>query len=211
MSIDRIANAMRREALRARGQVAFIRPGVVDAYDPAKIAAKVRLQPDDTPTGWLPIGCAWIGNGWGLVAPPSPGDQVVVGFYEGSPQNGVVLARLFDNVNQPVRGVPSGELWLVHKSGSFFKLTNDGKASLNAQVEFDLTGPTVNVTATTKVQVTAPSIVLSDGIGTLRKMVTDAFTALYNAHTHLDPQGGQTGVPQQQMGTSHTTSIVQAD
>jgi phage baseplate assembly protein V len=130
MSVGALQNAMRLQAIRAAGSRHGILAGVVTSYDPNRYAAKCTLQPDDLKTGWLPVAAHWIGNGWGMFSPPSPGDQVNVEFIDGDIGAGTVTSRIWDQNNQPLP-VQAGEWWLVHKSGQFIKLTNDGKLTLS--------------------------------------------------------------------------------
>lgn len=206
-----LLNMMRREASKVAARLTMVRVGIVSAYDPNKYAVKVELQPDGQETGWLPVLSPWVGNGWGLFAPPTPGNVVDVHFQEGSKDAGYVSLCFFSNVTRPLP-VSSGEFWLFHKSGAFIKLTNDGKASINSTVEIDVIGPTVNVTATAAVNVTAPSINLGSNGEALHKMVTDAMVALFNSHTHSGVQagGGNTGTPTTTMGAAQLTSVTSA-
>lgn len=120
----------RLQAQRVLGNVVSSLGGVVTSYDPARYAAKVTLQPDSLQTGWLPVAAHWIGDGWGMFSPPSPGDQVNVEFINGDIGSGTVVGRIWDQNNPPL-AVPAGEWWLVHKSGAFIKLTHDGKLTLD--------------------------------------------------------------------------------
>ena len=101
------------------------RIGVVSGYDPANYAAKVRIQPEDVETGWLPVATPWSGPGWGMFCPPSLDDVVDVHFQEGGKEAGFVCLRHFGDRFRPLP-VPSGEFWLVHKSGSNFKFHDGG-------------------------------------------------------------------------------------
>ena len=80
-------------------------------------------------------------------------------------------------------------------------------------VEVDATTATVNATtstvnATTSATVTSPSISLGASGQTLLAFVTSAFVNLFNIHTHNDPQGGISAVPNQIMGAGHITTTV---
>jgi len=99
--------------------------GLVSSYDPARYAVKVELQPAGTITGWIPLGALWVGAGWGLYAPPSIGDMVEVSFAEGHGEAGMCGLKFFNDDDQPLP-VTSGEFWLVHKTGAYFKLLNTG-------------------------------------------------------------------------------------
>ncbi|AVA37651.1 phage baseplate assembly protein V [Cupriavidus metallidurans] len=109
--------------------------GIVTSYDPGNAAARVRIQPvdpdfpDRSLTGWLPVISPWVGNGWGLDAPVSPGDQVEVKFFGGEIENGYVAGRLFSDQQRPT-GAKSGEFFLTHASGSKLQFHNDGTVTL---------------------------------------------------------------------------------
>ncbi len=194
--------------------------GTVYDYDQATYAVRVQIQPTGEVTGWIPIGSEYVGNGFGLAIGPAIGDMVRIDPIDGSNQVFVVGKRFFNDIDQPLQ-VPSGECWLVHASGSLVKLTNDGKLLLNGNVEIDATGPIINITATgavnvtagTTATVTAPSIILKNLGTSLKKLCTDVFVSLFNAHVHTNGNGGaNTGTPTTTavIGT-HTTNIVQAE
>lgn len=135
-----IRNQMRLAAQLAGGDVAESRAGIVRSYDPDMAAARVefvdRSQPESGAepflSGWLPVTSPWVGNGWGMDAPPSVGDQVEVKFFGGSIENGYVCGRLYSDADRPP-GAPSGEFWVVHKSGSALRFKNDGTVEVVAQ------------------------------------------------------------------------------
>lgn len=137
--------------LAQSNQIALMRVGTVASYDPTNYCVKVTLQPEGVTTGWLPLVSAWVGNGWGMFSPPSIGDQIEVQFHDGDFDAGVACQRFFTDVNRPLT-VPSGEFWLVHKSGSFVKLLSDGsissKGTWNHQGDINVSG---TVTGTTDV------------------------------------------------------------
>lgn len=129
--MDRFINALKAHAGAmdlTQGQPRF---GIVSSFDPNAYTARVSLQPEGVLTGWLPVLSPWIGAGWGLACPPSPGDQVMVLPHEGDADNGVVVGSAYSQQALPPQ-TPSGELWLVHKSGSFLKLHNDGSIESSA-------------------------------------------------------------------------------
>lgn len=206
--MEQLLNHMRRQAEMVQWNTARVRVGTVAGYDPDNYSCKVILQPDGTLTGWLPIVSPWVGNGWGMFAPPSEGDMVEVQFQEDSKEAGFVCQRFFNDVERPVTVFP-GEFWLFHKTGAYIKLKNNGRIIINGQTEIDATSPTITITATTAVNVTAPAINLGASGQTLHALVTDALQALYNTHTHSDPQGGTTGVPNQLITGSHLTTTIQ--
>jgi phage baseplate assembly protein gpV len=123
-------NAMRGIASAASQGRVGTKLGIVSAYDPARYAIKVMYPPDDVESGWIPLGALMVGNGYGILAPPAINDQVKVEFQDGALDAGIAGLTLFNDVEVPPQVSP-GEIWLLHKSGAFFKLTNDGKASFS--------------------------------------------------------------------------------
>jgi phage baseplate assembly protein V len=123
-------NAMRAQALLANQQRQNSRLGIVTGYDPNTYSVKVQFPPDASETGWIPLQALSVGSGWGIYAPPMLGDQIEVRFQDGDRDAGIAGMRLFDNQHNPA-AVPSGEMWLLHKSGAFFKLTTDGKGTFS--------------------------------------------------------------------------------
>lgn len=122
------------------------RYGLVQSFDPATYTARVLVQPEGQLSGWLPVLTQWVGNGWGLFAPPSPGDQVKLIPQEGAGQSYVVVGGVFSLVDKPLPA-PSGEFWLVHAKGQFIKLLNDGSiessGTWNHTGDFHATGAVI--------------------------------------------------------------------
>lgn len=158
------------------GQARF---GLVSSFDSNAYAARVLVQPENLLSGWLPVLGQWVGAGWGMAAPLSPGDQVLLLAQEGDSEQAVILGRVWSSVD-PAPAAPPGEFWLVHKTGSFVKLHNDGSIMLQA--------PTVTVAG--NLTVTGEISDLNGKSGSI-----DALRQAYDRHVHSDPQGGVTGAP----------------
>jgi len=155
-----------------QGSVARPRVGVIASSDYQTATAKVLLQPEGVLSGWLPVLSQWTGAGWGMVCPPSPGDQVLIIPLEGSADHGVIIGRLFSNTVRPPQ-VNSGELVFQHQSGSTICLLNSGAISVTGDLH--VSGD------------------VYDGRGSLGALRNDV-----NNHTHTINNGGTTSVPQQQ-------------
>ena len=202
--IGALNNAMRLQAQRAATKT-HSRLGIVTGYDPNKYAVKVSIQPEGIATGFIPLAAAWAGNGWGFFAPPSINDPVSVIFIDGELTAGYAECCFFNAALIP-QAVPSGELWIVHAMGGYFKLTNDGKVSFNdghgASFVMDGSG-NINSAATQwthtgavefksgvhfdgNVQVDQTLTANTDVIGGGKHLAT---------HVHADPQGGNVGPP----------------
>ena len=159
--MEQFRNMIRQEALRAMSLVSHSTVAYVSSFDPNTFTAKVMYDPSDpaTETGWLPVGALTSGAGWGMYAAPMINDQVMVDFMEADSSSGVIRCGM-----RPDGGlkIPSGEIWMVHNSGSAIKLTTDGKIKITGTVEIDAGNPNVSFVS----------------------LVTEAFMALYNGHTH---------------------------
>ena len=172
--MDRLLNAFKAHSA-AQDQASGVgRFGIVTSVDPKTATARVTLQPEGVLSGWLPLLTPWVGNGWGLVCPPSPGDQVLVLPQEGDAEHGLVVAASWSAQTVPP-AAPSGEFWLVHRSGSFLKLQNDGTIQIN--------GP-----------VTVDGDLHSTGDVSDRHGALSGLRAHYNAHLH-PPSSSTTSMP----------------
>lgn len=177
-----LTNIMRREAQRAASLKASPCQGIVTSYDLNNYSAKVLLQPEGVETGWLPIRTPWAGNGWGMFCPPDSGDEVEIQFQEDGKQAPYIALRAFGDQFRPL-SVPSGEFWIVHKSGSFFKFHNDGTIEMNAETAINSTAPmwthTGNMTVNGNILASGNITDVEDGSGSLA-----ALRAAYDAHKH---------------------------
>lgn len=111
MSLAELRSNMGQMAqLAAEGRLA-VRIGLVSSYDGRAGAhlVKVRLQPEDIETGWLPIQLLLAGQSWGVYAGPAVGDQAVVLFAEGDVNAGICAGFLPSDVDT-APAVASGEV-----------------------------------------------------------------------------------------------------
>ncbi|MGB8840759.1 MAG: phage baseplate assembly protein V [Aliidongia sp.] len=208
-----------RAAHQAAALSAAPRFAIVDSYDPTTYRAKVVLAPSADGmaplTGYLPVLTGFMGNGWGIAAPLQKGDQVVVIFVQNHPDQGVILGRIFDQPHLPPlrtdgQAATAGEIILVHASGSRLQVTNDQKVLINGAVEIDLAAPTIDITATTAVNVTAPAINVGSSGESLQTLMTQAAQNVLVSHTHsgVAGGGGNTGPMVQSFpGNSLTTAL----
>jgi phage gp45-like len=108
-----------------RETLAQPRLAVVTSSDPQTATARVLLQPEGVLSGWLPVLTQWVGSGWGISSPPSPGDQVLVIPREGDPQHGLIIGRLYSNTVRPPEA-ETGEIVICHQTGCSIRLANSG-------------------------------------------------------------------------------------
>lgn len=221
--IAQLRNQMAMAAQLAQGARAESRAGEVKSYDPGTASARVRLlpidpdNPDRSLTGWLPVTSPWVGNGWGMDAPVSPGDQVEVQFFGGEIDNGYICARLFSDDQRPT-GAQSGEFFLTHASGSKLQFHNDGTVTLISAGTLTSQAPQWNhsgpVKITGKLLVTDTitgqnGMAVSGDNGTGKSMSISGdtqFTGQVSANGHrIDDTHKHTGV---QSGASNTGTVV---
>lgn len=88
---------------------------------------------------------------------------------EGNADQGVIIGGAFSAIQLPP-SAPMGELWLVHSSGCFLKMQNDGTIQISGDVH-------VNGD-------------VYDRYGALSSL-----RAHYNEHVHSDSRGGMTTPP----------------
>lgn len=177
-----LLNALR---LHQDNGTTFSRDGTVSSYDPDSHMVKVTIQPEGYDTGWIQLPALGVGNGWGVLVGPQIGDEVRVEFEGGDPNLGKVTGRYF-NDTAPPPAVPSGETWLLHRSGSLMKFHNDGSVEVAAAAGMTYTA--------TLHQFRGPIAADSDIIVTGGDVVVDGISSKH--HTHPDPQGGSVGEPQ---------------
>ncbi len=166
---SRLKNAMKTYASNLDQSVGQIKFGTISSVNAQNSTARVIIQPDGVLSGWLPLLSQWVGNGWGMMSPPNLGDQVIVAPQQGDIEQGIIIGRSFSN-NQRPPDVPAGEFWLVHQSGSFIKLRNDGTIRIGGDLHvngdvFDKAGP------------------------------LSGLRGVYNEHTHTVSPNGTTTLP----------------
>lgn len=210
MGIEELLNTVRREVARLLSLQARDRIGIVDSYDPKSHSAKVRYQPDNSLSGWLPVGSAMSGNGYGVFFAPTPGDQVQVSFHDAVHEVGIIGMRLFSTADQPL-DVPAGEMWAIHQSGSGWKFHNDGTgelittSDLSVTVGGDLTG-TVSGDANLDVSGTLTTsadqwnhtgdVAITGGLTTTEDVVAATVSLKNHLTTEVQPGSGVSGPPQ---------------
>ena len=54
---------------------------------------------DDDSSCWMRVSQAWAGNKFGIIALPRVGHEVLVAFYEGDPDQPVIVGRIYNRTN----------------------------------------------------------------------------------------------------------------
>jgi phage baseplate assembly protein gpV len=205
-----LLNAIKRQVAAQLDQLAQPSWGIVSGVDPNRPAVKVRKQPEDVETGWLPILQQAAAGGWGVYTLPTLGMVAKIVPDSGIAGHWVVIGFAHNDRALPPKtpnsigsgGVRStggvvatgGETVITHASGAFIRLTAGGAIILSA--------PTVQIDGNLRVNGNiVADLDISDLAGVHNTVA--GLRAAYNGHVHAqDPDSrGDTEVP------THTTSI----
>ena len=73
---------------------------------------------DENSSCWIRVSHPWAGKGWGAVSIPRIGQEVVVDFLEGDPDQPIIMGRVYHAENMPPYGLPAGGVVSGIKSNS---------------------------------------------------------------------------------------------
>lgn len=73
---------------------------------------------DENSSCWIRVAQVWAGKGWGGVAIPRIGQEVIVDFLEGDPDQPIITGRVYNGASMPPYGLPSGAVISGVKSNS---------------------------------------------------------------------------------------------
>lgn len=179
------------------------RTGTITGYDPVNGVVKVAIQPEGRETNWIKLDCPGVGNGWGVQVGPQLGDEVTVSFESGDPNLGKVTARHTNSLNLPMP-VPSGEIWMIHETGSLLKFNTDGTVTLHtvgalgvhSDVSISYDSPQHNFTGGPVTMDSTLTVTDSTGIVVTGGDVKADTISLKNHRTSgVTPGGGTSSVP----------------
>jgi type VI secretion system secreted protein VgrG len=94
---------------------------------------------------WVRVSSPWAGKGWGSVATPRIGQEVVIEFLEGDPDQPLIVGNVYNEDNKPPHtGVVSGLKSNTHKGSGHNQMTMDDtagkeKITIHAQYNMDTT------------------------------------------------------------------------
>jgi type VI secretion system secreted protein VgrG len=101
---------------------------------------------DDNSSCWIRVTEQWAGKGWGVVAHPRIGQEVVVDFLEGDPDRPLITGRVYNAEQMPPVPLPAGMVVSgikskTHKGKGYNELTLDdtaGKEKVNIHAQHDM-------------------------------------------------------------------------
>lgn len=154
-----LTNLVRRECARLLARWARPRHLLVTSYDPTTNSIKGMSQPENNPTGWIPILTHGASvSGISVQVGPSIGDLAIVEHAEGDPEVGHVSGFVHNNVDQ-APGAPSGTAIIKHNpSGVTLTISASGVVINAASQPIVIEGQTITVTAATSIIFSGPNI-----------------------------------------------------
>jgi type VI secretion system secreted protein VgrG len=95
---------------------------------------------------WLRVGTPWAGKGWGTINIPRIGQEVIVAFVEGNPDEPVIVASVYNRETMPANALPgkkviSGLKTNTHKGAGYNEMTMDdtaGKEKITIHGQYDM-------------------------------------------------------------------------
>ncbi len=73
---------------------------------------------NDQSSCWIRVGTPWAGNNWGMVHIPRIGQEVVVAFEEGDPDQPIIISSVYNAHEMPPHELPANKTWSGIKSRS---------------------------------------------------------------------------------------------
>jgi len=114
-------------------------PGGEEIYTDKYGRVKVQFhwdrlgKKDENSSCWIRVSSPWAGKGWGGVATPRIGQEVIVDFLEGDPDQPIITGRMWNDEQQPPFGFPAGAVISgfkskTHKGSGFNEMSMDDTA-----------------------------------------------------------------------------------
>jgi type VI secretion system secreted protein VgrG len=101
---------------------------------------------DQNSSCWIRVSHPWAGKGWGAVATPRIGQEVIVDFLEGDPDQPIITGRVYNAECQPPFGFPAGAVISgiksdTHKGDGYNEMSFDdtaGKEKITIHGQYDM-------------------------------------------------------------------------
>jgi len=101
---------------------------------------------DENSSCWIRVSQPWAGKGWGSVSTPRIGQEVIVDFLEGDPDQPIITGRVYNAEQQPPFGFPAGAVLSgiksqTHKGAGYNELSMDdtaGKEKITIHGQYDM-------------------------------------------------------------------------
>lgn len=190
---DHLTAAIMRAAERVAQTRGVPRWGIVASVDPTRMRVRVRVQPEDVLSGWLPVVQPGAGAGATMVFVPVVGQMAYLSADNAEAEHGVVVgfahsdAAPVPGMGQAIGGsaaaLQPGEGAIFGRGGSYIRLCADGTILFHGDTNIDgkltVSGDIIGQQNVRATQDVTDRNLAHGSLATLR----DA----YNAHTHTQP------------------------
>lgn len=88
---------------------------------------------DENSSCWMRVAQVWAGDQWGVVHIPRIGQEVIVSFLEGDPDQPIITGRVYNGVNKPPYGLPANGT----RSGIKSRSSKSGTAENFNEIRFE--------------------------------------------------------------------------
>ena len=103
-------------------------------------------QKDERSSCWIRVSHPWAGKNWGAVSIPRIGQEVVVSFLEGDPDQPLITGRVYNAEQMPPYGLPAGAVVSgiksnTHKGRGYNEFSMDdtaGKEKITVHAQYDM-------------------------------------------------------------------------
>jgi type VI secretion system secreted protein VgrG len=104
-------------------------------------------RPPEEKSCWIRVSHPWAGKGWGSVSIPRIGQEVIVDFLEGDPDQPIITGRVYNAEQMPPYGLPAGGVVSGLKSnstkggGGYNEMSMDdtkGKEKITIHAQYDM-------------------------------------------------------------------------
>jgi type VI secretion system secreted protein VgrG len=88
---------------------------------------------DENSSCWIRVAQVWAGKQWGAMHIPRVGQEVIVSFLEGDPDQPIITGRVYNGANMPVYDLPGNKT----QSGIKSRSSKDGAAANFNEIRFE--------------------------------------------------------------------------
>ena len=122
-----------------------------------------RGKSNEQSSCWIRVSHPWAGKGWGSVATPRIGQEVIVDFLEGDPDQPIITGRVYNADNLPPFGFPAGAVISgiksdTHKGGGYNEMSMDDTAGKERVLPFTASTTWIRWSSTTRRSLSTPVI-----------------------------------------------------
>lgn len=84
-----------------------------------------RGKKDDKSSCWMRVSTVWAGKGWGIIATPRIGQEVLVAYINGDPEDPIIVGRVYNAEQMPPYALPANKTQSGIKTRSTLSGTPD--------------------------------------------------------------------------------------